>query len=129
MAKITGIGGVFLNVDADTKELLKWYRDVLELDVSEYGINFTEPNLMTLITFDRKSDDQAMLNFAVDNLIDYIAMLNEKGVELHKEIESLAFGRFARIKDIAGNVIELCELNESAYREMVQKEIEKFNKD
>lgn len=129
MSKITGIGGVFLNINTDTKKLLKWYRDVLELDVSEYGINFLQPNLMTLITFDRTSNDQAILNFAVDDLEDYMAKLKEKGVEIYREIEKLPFGAFARIKDIAGNIIELCELNEGEYKDMVYKEIKEFNDD
>lgn len=128
MSKITGIGGVFLNINTDTKELLKWYKDVLELDVSEYGINFLEPNLMTLITFDRTSQDQAILNFAVDDLEDYIKKLKEKGVEIYKEIENFDFGSFARIKDIAGNVIELCQLKAEIYRDMVQKEVEEYKK-
>jgi len=121
MSRILGIGGVFLNINTDTKKLLKWYRDVLELDVSEYGINFLEPNLMTLLTFDRKSDDQAILNFAVDDLEDYMAKLVEKDVEVYKEIECLPFGSFARIKDIAGNIIELCELNEGEYKIWLKK--------
>lgn len=29
MSKITGIGGVFLNVVGDTKKLLDWYHDIL----------------------------------------------------------------------------------------------------
>ena len=126
MSRILGIGGVFLNINTDTKKLLEWYRDVLELDVSGYGINFLEPNLTTLVTFDRKSDDQAILNFAVDNLEDYMAKLIEKDVEVYKEIENLTFGKFASIKDTAGNVIELCELNDDEYKDMVKKEIREF---
>lgn len=37
MSKITGIGGVFLNVVGDTKKLLYWYQDVLGLDIAELG--------------------------------------------------------------------------------------------
>ena len=29
MAKITGLGGVFLEMSGDTKKLMEWYRDVL----------------------------------------------------------------------------------------------------
>jgi len=126
MSRITGIGGVFLNLDTDTKQLLKWYSDVLGLDVSDYGINFLEPNLMTLITFNRKPDDEAILNFAVDDLDDYVDKLKDKDVEVHKEVDTYPFGKFAQIKDIAGNIIELCQLNDDKYAAMVQEEIKQF---
>jgi len=127
MSRITGIGGVFLNLDTDTKQLLKWYSEVLELDVSEYGIiNFLEPNLMTLITFNRKLDDEAILNFAVDDLKDFVYKLKDKDVEIYKDVETYPFGKFAQIKDISGNIIELCQLNEDKYVTMVQEEIKQF---
>ena len=126
MSKITGIGGVFFNLNTDTKKLLEWYRDVLEVDTSEYGVNFLQPNLMTLITFNHQGKDQAILNFAVDDIDDYVEKLRAKGVEIHKETVSYPFGKFAQIKDIAGNVLELCQLNEEEYKAMVQKEIEEF---
>ena len=40
MAKINGIGGVFLNLEGNEKVLRDWYRDVLGVMVSEYGVNF-----------------------------------------------------------------------------------------
>jgi len=126
MAKITGLGGVFLKSGNDSKELLKWYRDVLELDVSEYGINFLEPNLMTLITFGRKSDSEAVLNFTVDDLEEFIDKLKNKGVTVRKEITEYEFGSFAQVEDAAGNVIELCRLDEEKYRQIVQIEVEEF---
>ena len=128
MSKIKGICGVFLKLDTDTKKLLKWYKDVLELDVSEYGINFLEPNQLTLITFDRKADDEAKLNFTVDDLEAYIIKIEAKGVKIHKQIETYPFGKFAQIIDEAGNIIELCQLDEKKYSEMVRKEIEAFDK-
>ena len=79
MAKITGLGGVFLKSADDDKELLKWYRDVLELDVSEFGINFLEPNLITLITFSKKGENEAVLNFAVDDLDGFLQKIKGKG--------------------------------------------------
>jgi len=99
---------------------------VLELDVSEYGINFLEPNLMTLITFSRKSKDDAVLNFTVDNLEEYLDKLKKRGVKIAKEITEYAFGIFAHIEDPAGNIIELCRLKQKEYKKMVQNEINEF---
>ncbi len=126
MSKITGLGGVFLKSADDDKELLKWYRDVLELDVSEFGINFLEPNLITLITFSKKGENEAVLNLAVDDLDGFLQKLKGKGVQIYKETQSYPFGAFAQIKDPSGNVVELCQINREEYKKMTQKEIEEF---
>lgn len=123
MAKITGIGGVFLNVTGDAKKLLDWYHDVLNLDVSSYGVNFLDPNSLTLITFDSKNEGQTVLNFSVDSLADYLEMLRSKGVKIVQEMQVFDFGKFARIEDALGNQVELSELVEERYRAMVEKEI------
>lgn len=127
MSRITGVGGVFLKLDTETKELLKWYKEVLELDVTDYGINFLTPNKFTLITFDRSDDNEAILNFTVDNIEQYLEKLRVKGVKIHKEIKNYEYGKFAQIKDIVGNIIELWEPFEKEYINMVKKEVNEFN--
>ena len=125
MAGITGIGGVFLNLDTDIQQLHRWYRDMLGLDVSEYGINLNVSNAITLLTFNQV-EDGAILNFAVDDLVEFMDQLRVKGVHVHREIIEQSFGMFAQIKDIAGNIIELSQLDEEKYRGMVEEEIEQY---
>lgn len=126
MSKITGIGGVFLNIDTDTEKLLKWYKDVLELDTSEYGINILEPNKFTLITFNR-SENEAILNFTVDDIEAFADKLKKKNVVIHKALDTYDYGKFLQIKDIAGNIIELWEPVEDSYKDMVTKEIKEHS--
>ncbi len=127
MSKITGIGGVFLNVVGDTKKLLDWYHDILGLDITEFGINFLVPNKFTLITFDNEEPAKFVLNFTVDNLDNFIATLKSKGVKILQEIEVYEYGKFARIEDILGNKVELWEPVDEAYIKMVENEIEQMN--
>ena len=55
MAKITGLGGAFFDIKGDMPTLLKWYKDVLGLTVTEYGINI-QSSQETLITVKRMTN-------------------------------------------------------------------------
>lgn len=123
MSKITGIGGVFLNISGDAMKLLNWYHKVLGLDITEYGVNFLMPNKFTLITFDNKESGRTVLNFTVDNLDDFLGSLKEKEVKIVHEIQVYAYGKFAQIEDILGNIVELWEPFDDYYIKMVQQEI------
>jgi len=107
---------------------LDWYHDVLDLDVTEYGINFLNPNLFTLITFDSEAGN-TVLNFTVDNLEEFIDKLSSKGVKVIQEIKVVEYGKFARIADVLGNTVELWEPFTDSYKQMVEKEIKEFNKE
>ena len=109
MAKVTGIGGVFLKHIEESQKLIKWYEEILDITVSEYGLSFLEPNVFTLITFNRKSGNEAILNFTVDNLDELMRELKEKDVEITSEVKEYSYGKFSQIKDVLGNVIELWE--------------------
>lgn len=124
MAKVTGLGGVFLKSTGDHKKLLDWYRDILGLDVSEYGINFLYPNQFTLITFDDRESAKTTLNFTVDHLEDFMETMVNKSVKVIQEIKTYEYGKFAQIEDVLGNVVELWEPYEEVYKEMVRKEVE-----
>ena len=125
MSKITGIGGVFLKTNHDPKTLLHWYRDQLGLDVTEYGINFLCPNQLTLVTF-QQGEGEAVLNFTVDCIEDYVDKLRKNGVVIHQEIQDQAIGKFAQIKDPFENIVELWEPKHEAYVDMVDEEIKAY---
>lgn len=126
MPKITGIGGVFLNISGDTHQLFNWYHEILGLDITEYGINFLSPNKFTLITFDNKDPGKSILNFTVDNLDVFLESLINKNVKIVQDIKVYDFGKFAQIEDILGNVVELWEPFDENYVKMVEKEINDF---
>jgi len=126
MPKITGIGGVFLNISGDTQKLLNWYHDILGLATTEYGINFLSPNKFTLITFDNKEPGKSTLNFTVDDLDALLEALVTKNVKIVQEIKVYDYGKFAQIEDILGNIVELWEPFDEHYVKMVEKEIGDF---
>ena len=45
-----------------------------------------KPNLFTLISFDR-DENEAILNFTVDDIEDFADKLKKKNVIIHKDIE------------------------------------------
>lgn len=128
MSKITGIGGVFLNISCDTKKLLNWYHETLGLDITEYGINFLTPNKFTLITFDDNKSGKTVLNFTVDNLDNFLESLKNKNVKIVQDTKVYEYGKFAQIKDILGNIVELWEPFDDNYIKMVEKEIDDLKK-
>ncbi len=120
MAYITGIGGVFFNIKGDSNVLLEWYRHNLGLNVTEYGIEAPIKEKI-LITF-RRNDTNSYINFTVDNIEAFMKELKSKNVEIVSEIKKYEYGSFAQIKDIAGNIIELFEVNKEAYYRMIEAE-------
>jgi len=128
MAKITGIGGVFLKYREGQKRLIKWYEEKLNITVSEYGLSFLEPNVFTLVTFNRKRNNEAILNFTVDNLEELMKELKMKDVTIISEIKEYSYGKFSLIKDLLGNVIELWEPYPEEYLKMVEEETKKYKK-
>lgn len=127
MAKITGIGGVFLNVSHEVKKLLIWYNEILGLETTEYGINFLQPNELTLITF-TQGEGNAALNFTVDHIEEFLNELKSKGVHIEQDVIDYDYGKFAQIRDPFNNLIELWEPKHENYKKMVKGEIQEFNK-
>jgi len=125
MAKITGIGGIFIQTKNDVTNLLNWYRDVLNLDITEYGINFLIPNELTLVTFN-KGQGETVLNFTVDDLESFMVELKSKNVLIEQEIETYDYGKFAKIKDPFGTTVELWQPYQENYIQMVNKEIKDY---
>jgi predicted enzyme related to lactoylglutathione lyase len=120
MEKVSGIGGYFVRA-ADPAALTEWYRDVLGLDIGEYG-QWQQPAGPTVFAaFESDTDyfgtrpagldrQQTMLNFRVADLDAMLAQLRNVGAEVAPETEDIdGIGRFGWVTDPEGNRIELWE--------------------
>jgi len=119
MARVTGIGGVFLRA-RDPKILAAWYVEYLGFPAADYGTTFlwsdevpSGTGMTTWSAFDAETDyfgrreQQAMVNYRVDDLDALLTQLADAGVEIDPKREEYSYGRFAWIHDPEGNRIEL----------------------
>ncbi|MCK0138786.1 VOC family protein [Aliiroseovarius sp. F47248L] len=130
MAKVTGIGGVFIKSTGDGAVLAKWYRDHLGIELSDFGgailkwqdDNASDGGLTVWATADSNSNWFApssarfMINYRVDDLAGLLAQLKTAGVQSVAGPERHENGDFAWIMDPEGNKIELwqpCEWDDS----------------
>lgn len=119
MAKVLGIGGIFFKAK-DPAALQAWYRDVLGLDMQDWGGAVLLPEAMAAhpgaasvfspfkqdTTYFAPSTKEFMLNFAVDDLDGMLASCAKHGVDA-KVMPDEPNGRFAHISDPEGTRIEL----------------------
>lgn len=120
MAKVVGLGGVFFKFQ-NPEAMRNWYRDVLGMEPNAYGVLFkfnvpdAKPGYCQLGIFEESTDyfgaptQQYMLNFRVDNLLEFEKELRAKKVEILNEISEYEYGKFLHISDPEGNRIELWE--------------------
>jgi predicted enzyme related to lactoylglutathione lyase len=123
MAKITGIGGVFIKSKGDRAALAAWYEKHLGMPLEDFGgavlkwqDDRAEDRGLTvwhLAENDSQwfspSDSSFMINYRVDNLSEMLAQLRAGGVEVISGPESHENGKFAWILDLDGNKVELWE--------------------
>ena len=123
MAKVTGIGGVFLKCKGDSAALAEWYKKHLGMPLTEWGgavLRWPDDHaedkgltVWSLAKSDSKwfspSESSFMINYRVDNLTELVAQLREGGVEIVSGPESHENGKFAWIMDPDGNKVELWE--------------------
>jgi predicted enzyme related to lactoylglutathione lyase len=127
MAQVIGLGGVFLKFK-QPEAMRDWYKDVLGMETNAYGVLFefnggTHPSkgYLQLGTFEATSDyfgtaqQQAMLNFRVDDLETFQTQLEAASVKIVNTIESYSYGKFLHIEDPEGNRIELWEPVDSEF--------------
>ncbi len=120
MAKVTGIGGVFLR-SPDPNALARWYAQHLGIRLSDFnGTAFqwadelpANTGMTAWSTFPAdttylgETHQQVMINYRVDDLDALLATLSASGIWIDPSRESYAYGHFAWIKDCDGNRLEL----------------------
>lgn len=118
MARVTGIGGIFLRA-RDRAALSAWYRDQLGLPVQDWhGAMFMLAEagtqsmaLWSLFPADTKyfgpGDKACMVNFCVDDLDGVLARLRAGGCAVDEKVQEDENGRFGWVTDPEGNRIEL----------------------
>ncbi len=124
--RITGLGGFFFKTK-DPEKIRDWYRDHLGLNTDQYGCTFWwkdkegkdcstqwSPFKEDTQYFD-PSEKPFMMNFRVENLVEFLEALKAEGVTIVGEVEEYDYGKFGWILDPEGNKIELWEPVDSAF--------------
>ena len=119
MARVTGIGGVFLKA-RDPRALKDWYAKHLNLAATDYGIKFLWSDEVpkgtgktAWSTFPETTKyfgpgtQTVMINYRVDDLDALLVQLHKDGVTIDPKRDDGAFGKFAWITDPEGNRLEL----------------------
>ena len=123
MAKVTGIGGVFIKSKGKGPELAAWYEKNLGLSLESWGgsiLKWTDDKVVdggltvwSTANTDSKwfspSESSFMINYRVDNMDEMLEQLKQNGVEILKGPDSEENGKFAWIMDPDGNKVELWE--------------------
>lgn len=121
MARITGIGGVFLRAKSDEKALAAWYEKHLGMKFEPWGgavLRWPEDKaedggatVWHLAAKDSEwfapSKGSFMINYRVDDMAGLLEQLKANGVEIVKGPDTEDNGVFAWVLDPDGNKIEL----------------------
>ena len=112
MERVTGIGGLFFR-SADSKALTDWYATHLGVVGDPAWMQDAGPTVFAPFRQDTdyfgRAAQQWMINFRVKDMDAMLAQLATAGIvaETRTELDSTEVGRFARIHDPEGNLIEL----------------------
>lgn len=115
MAKILGLGGVFLRV-SDPAAYRAWYQEALGADITDWGTMEWEADgagrtMMSPFDSDSPylapSTQKFMINLRVDDVAALIERARLHGAEIIGEIEDTEFGVFGWFIDPEGIKIEL----------------------
>lgn len=121
MAKVTGIGGVFLRCKGDSKALSAWYETHLGIPLESWGgavlrwpdDTASDGGLTVWNLADRDStwfapsESAFMINYRVDDLDQLLAQLQAAGIAVVDGPQSHENGKFAWVMDPDGNKVEL----------------------
>ncbi len=121
MARVTGIGGVFLKCWGDSAALAAWYEKHLGMPLEPWGgavLRWPDDKagdggltVWHLAKPDSQwfspSESSFMINYRVDDLDTLLTQLRAAGVDIVGGPESHENGKFAWIMDPDGNKVEL----------------------
>ena len=121
MAKVTGIGGVFLKCRGDSAALAAWYQTHLGLPLETWGgaiLRWPDDKAEDQgLTVGSRADNDSqsfspsdsafIINYRVDDMDALLAQLRAAGIEIVGGPESHENGKFAWIMDPDGNKVEL----------------------
>jgi predicted enzyme related to lactoylglutathione lyase len=111
---VRGIGGVFFRArDADA--LRRWYADALGFELDDYGGKLFEAAAGDQTVWSPFAgdtdywprDQQAMINYRVDDLDAMLERVRAAGAEVDEKVEEHEYGRFGWAVDPEGNRFEL----------------------
>jgi catechol 2,3-dioxygenase-like lactoylglutathione lyase family enzyme len=119
MGRVLGLGGIFFKSERPA-ELAAWYRKHLRLPINGEaaelrGFDGGRDAYNVWAVFDVGSDyfeptsAPFMINFRVDDIDGLLARLASEGVWIDERREDHEYGRFAWIRDLDGNRVELWE--------------------
>ena len=114
MATVLGIGGVFVR-SKDPDALRAWYRDLLGLDIQDWGgAQFSSTPgtgawsaFRADTTYFAPSEREFMVNLRVDDLEALLARLRAGGARVLDRREDSADGKFGYVVDPDGTLLEL----------------------
>ena len=113
MPKVLGIGGVFVK-SKDPEALRAWYREMLGIDVKNWGAKFVNEagsiGTWNPFALDTKKfeDREFMINLRVDDADALAAQLKERGANVLDDRRSQSeFGTFCYVVDPDGTLLEL----------------------
>ena len=120
MARVTGVGGVFLR-SPDPARLAGWYAEHLGLEINAWhgatlrwtdevpaGTGVTAWSAFAQdTTYFGPGSQPVMVNYRVDDLDSLLDKLRLAGVAIDPHREDSEYGRFAWITDCDGNRLEL----------------------
>jgi predicted enzyme related to lactoylglutathione lyase len=123
MARVTGIGGVFILSKSDGKSLSSWYEKHLGIRIEDFGAAILmweddtaeDKGVTVWRAADRDSDwfspseSTFMINYRVNDLEAMVEQLANAGIDILKGPEYHENGVFAWLMDPDGNKIELWE--------------------
>lgn len=121
MARVTGIGGVFLKCRGDRAALAEWYQKHLGMQLESFGgVIFRWPDdtakdrgvtVWHLAGKDSKwfspSESSFMINYRVDDLDGLLRQLRAAGVWVDEKVEDTEYGKFGWAADPEGTRFEL----------------------
>ena len=115
MATVLGIGGVFVR-SKDPDALRAWYRDLLGLDIQDWGGAqlWSTPGTYGVwsafradTTYFAPSEREFMVNLRVDDLDALLARLRAAGARVLDRREDSSDGTFGYVVDPDGTLLEL----------------------